>query len=37
LPLAHVKDQVDGRIVDLYPTLARTEDVATDHARRPAV
>ena len=22
LPLAQVKDQVDGRIIDLYPTLA---------------
>ncbi len=34
LPLAQVKDQVDGRIVDLYPTLAA---VGTDDTRRRAV
>lgn len=34
LPLAQVKDQVDGRIIDLYPTLAVAD---TDDLRRRAV
>jgi hypothetical protein len=32
LPLAQVKDQVDGRIVELYPALSEIDEIARRRA-----